>query len=225
MTMNKYIGNRYVPLIYGDWDKSVSYESLTIVTYQGNSYTSRKDVPSNTEITNTEFWVKTGNYNAQLESAINDINNFKESVNNSISQIDTKIENGINEKMIIKTISIGNIVTGQTNTNAVCTSVNNLGGLNIITCPKTDALKNVIYVNWQEVGKYIIEISGNFTKGSESSALNIDGNTIISESGGGTYKKYFDITSLSSTPKATIKVNVSDLYSQSFIIEVKKIKE
>lgn len=225
MAMNKYIGNRYVPIIYGEWDKTIKYESLTIVTYQGDSYTSRKDVPSNTEITNSEYWIKTGNYNAQLESAINDINNFKESVNSSISEIDSKIENGINEVMLTKTISIGKIVTGQTDSGSICTSVNNLCGLNIITCPKTDALKNVIYVNWQEVGKYIIEISGNFTKGSESSALNIDGNTIISESGDGTYKRYFDITSLSSTPKATITVNVSNLYSQPFIIEVKKIKE
>jgi len=73
MGHRQYIGARYVP-IFGRkgeesilWDNSAPYEPLTIVLYQGNSYTSRQYVPAGIEITNNNFWAETGNYNAQLE--------------------------------------------------------------------------------------------------------------------------------------------------------------
>lgn len=69
----QYIGARYVP-IFGrkgeesiEWDNTGEYEPLTIVLYQGNSYTSRQFVPVGVEITNQDFWAITGNYNAQVE--------------------------------------------------------------------------------------------------------------------------------------------------------------
>lgn len=69
----QYIGARYVP-IFGrkdeqsiEWDNTKPYEPLTIVLYQGNSFTSRQYVPVGVEITNNEFWAITGNYNAQVE--------------------------------------------------------------------------------------------------------------------------------------------------------------
>lgn len=72
--IKQYIGARYVP-IFGrknentiEWDNSKPYEPLSVVTYQGNSYTSKQYVPSNVEITNATYWAETGNYNAQIES-------------------------------------------------------------------------------------------------------------------------------------------------------------
>lgn len=69
----QYIGARYVP-IFGrkdedtiEWDNEGAYEPLTIVLYQGNSYTSRQYVPVGVEITNQAFWALTGNFNAQVE--------------------------------------------------------------------------------------------------------------------------------------------------------------
>lgn len=50
-----------------DWDKTKTYEPLTIVYYQGNSYTSRQSVPAGVGITDTTYWALTGNYNAQIE--------------------------------------------------------------------------------------------------------------------------------------------------------------
>lgn len=50
-----------------DWDKTKTYEPLTIVYYQGNSYTSRQSVPAGVNITDTTYWALTGNYNAQIE--------------------------------------------------------------------------------------------------------------------------------------------------------------
>jgi hypothetical protein len=69
----QYIGSRYVPILgrKGDdsieWDNSGTYEPLTIVLYQGNSYTSRQFVPVGIEITNQDYWANTGNYNPQIE--------------------------------------------------------------------------------------------------------------------------------------------------------------
>lgn len=69
---NTYIGMRYVPEFADpvEWDATMQteYEYLKIVTYQGNSYTSRTWVPKNIPITNTDYWILTGNYNAQVEA-------------------------------------------------------------------------------------------------------------------------------------------------------------
>ena len=73
MAYREYIGSRYVP-IFGrknentvEWDNRAPYEPLTIVMHQGNSYTSRQYVPTGIDISNTDYWIETGNYNAQIE--------------------------------------------------------------------------------------------------------------------------------------------------------------
>lgn len=69
----QYIGARYVPKFFSDehgdptWRDTIPYEALTIVTYLGNSYTSKKPVPIGKQITDTEYWVLTGNYVGQIE--------------------------------------------------------------------------------------------------------------------------------------------------------------
>lgn len=69
MAISQHIGARYVPLFAEpiEWDKTKQYEPLTIVTNNGNSYTSRQFVPTGVEITNTAFWALTGNFDAQVE--------------------------------------------------------------------------------------------------------------------------------------------------------------
>lgn len=69
MATKQYIGARYVPLFADpiDWDNTKTYEPLTIVYHQGNSYTSRQSVPAGVDITDTTYWALTGNYNAQIE--------------------------------------------------------------------------------------------------------------------------------------------------------------
>ena len=69
MSVREYIGARYVPVIAYpiEWDNTKVYEPLTIVSHEGNSYTSRQAVPAGIDITNTTFWALTGNYNAQIE--------------------------------------------------------------------------------------------------------------------------------------------------------------
>lgn len=81
---NVYVGQRYVPKFYDDgteqhgatWDKTKVYEPLTIVLWEGDSYTSRTFVPVGVEITNTLYWLKTGAFNAQLESYKKQLDNY-----------------------------------------------------------------------------------------------------------------------------------------------------
>ena len=104
---NVYVGHRYVPKIMGDWDNTQIYEPLSIVQYQGNSFTSRQFVPSGVEITNEEFWASTGNYNAQIEQYRQDVRNLENDVNNYYNEVitarngevdlNTRIENDIQE--------------------------------------------------------------------------------------------------------------------------------
>ena len=69
MAVTQYIGSRYVPLFADplEWSSAKTYEPLTIVTYGGDSYTSKQFVPTGIDITDERFWAVTGNYNAQIE--------------------------------------------------------------------------------------------------------------------------------------------------------------
>lgn len=68
--VRQYIGARYTPLFANpaEWDNTKTYEPLTIVLHEGNSYTSRQYVPTGIDINNNDYWALTGNYNAQIES-------------------------------------------------------------------------------------------------------------------------------------------------------------
>lgn len=68
--VRQYVGARYIPLFADplEWSNTRGYESLTVVTHEGNSYTSRQSVPPGIDIGNTVYWAETGNYNAQIEA-------------------------------------------------------------------------------------------------------------------------------------------------------------
>ena len=90
MAVRQYIGARYVIKIYensvdpasAEWESSVNYERLTMVSYNYGSYLSKKDVPASVgnPADNPTYWIQTGFYNGQiasLQSQIDDINNNK----------------------------------------------------------------------------------------------------------------------------------------------------
>ena len=79
---SQYIGSRYVPIFADpiEWDKSKAYESLTIVVYNGESYTSRCNVAPGIDITNTTYWAKTGAYNAILEQYRTEVSDLSSQV-------------------------------------------------------------------------------------------------------------------------------------------------
>lgn len=88
MAVRQYIGARYVPKFYenslgtSEWQAGVAYEPLTIVTYNGNSYTSKKTVPANigNPSANTFYWVATGLFNEQLNELQNDVNSIHDEI-------------------------------------------------------------------------------------------------------------------------------------------------
>lgn len=116
----QYVGARYVPKIMGEWNKALQYEALSVVTYMGNSFTSKVPVPANVEITNTDYWVNTGNYNAQVEEYRKETLAAKELANNTNSNLQEFKKN-------------------QTNTN---TELNNKIDL---TTSALNELKNVVF--------------------------------------------------------------------------------
>ena len=86
MSVREFVGARYVPIVVGEWDNTRAYEPLMVVTYQGASYTSRQYVPAGIEITNTDYWVETANYNAQVEQYRKEVL----ACNNQIMSLETK---------------------------------------------------------------------------------------------------------------------------------------
>lgn len=89
MTVTQYIGARYVPLFSDplEWDITKEYEPLTIVYWQGNSYTSRQAVPSQIDINNETYWALTGNYNAQIEQYRREVKAFDDRITTNTNEI------------------------------------------------------------------------------------------------------------------------------------------
>lgn len=116
--VTQYVGARYVPLFANpaQWSSEREYEPLTIVLYQGNSFTSMQYVPIGIDIKNEEFWAQTGNYNAQVEqyrqevreytkkiaaventqtqqgATIETLKSTTENLGNSVNALNTKVE-------------------------------------------------------------------------------------------------------------------------------------
>ena len=93
---NVYVGHRYVPKLMGEWDNSKTYEGLSIVQYQGNSFTSRQNVPIGIDINNEEYWASTGNYNAQVENYRQEVKAVGESftgLETGLTDLETSVNN------------------------------------------------------------------------------------------------------------------------------------
>jgi hypothetical protein len=80
----QYVGARYVPKIMGEWNKALQYEALSVVTYMGNSFTSKVPVPANIDISNETYWVNTAKYNAQVEEYRKETVQLENNLNNEI---------------------------------------------------------------------------------------------------------------------------------------------
>ena len=113
MAVTQYIGARYVPKFFEnsdgteEWRAGVEYEPLTIVTYNSNSYTSKKPVPSNigNPSDNPSYWVSTGVYNAQVEQLRQDVLQYKADAEEAIDETNERIDNLGQRKVIMITDS------------------------------------------------------------------------------------------------------------------------
>lgn len=100
----QYVGARYVPIYKGAWDPQTSYEPLSIVVKDGNSWTSKIFVPAGIELSNEAYWFQSGNVNGQTIELQKQITELEKSVENSIDNINNEIENVNNrlDNLIIK---------------------------------------------------------------------------------------------------------------------------
>lgn len=92
----QYVGARYVPKIMGEWDKNIPYEALSIVTYKGNSFTSKIPVPAKVDIGDETYWISTGNYNVQIEEYRKETLEAKQLANNTNTDLQTFKKNQTN---------------------------------------------------------------------------------------------------------------------------------
>ena len=130
MSVREYIGARYVPLFADpiDWDSTKTYEPLTVVYNQGNSYTSRQYVPAGIDISNDTYWARTGNYNAQIEQYRSEVATFDDRITTNETNI-TDLQNATvgTEKLddnAVTTAKIknANVTTDKLADNAVTTA-------------------------------------------------------------------------------------------------------
>ena len=113
---NVYVGHRYVPKIMGDWDNTQIYEPLSIVQFEGNSFTSRQFVPSGIEITNEVYWVSTGNYNAQIEyyrQEVSNVNNEVVNARNGEANLNSRLDKD-QQEITANLAQIANVVVDDT---------------------------------------------------------------------------------------------------------------
>lgn len=96
MAVTQYIGARYVPLFADpiEWSNQKTYDPLTIVSNQGNSYTSKQFVPTGIDISNEDYWALTGNYNAQIEQYRQEVQAYDARITaleQTVQQLETQI--------------------------------------------------------------------------------------------------------------------------------------
>lgn len=160
MTTQQYIGARYVP-IFGrkneesiEWDNSKSYDPLTIVLHEGNSYTSRQFVPTGIDISNEVYWAETGNFNAQVEQYRQEALNARNTADTAITlankhteyfdnlginsdssalemktHVDSAVENSDNSITYFREMKINSIETAGINYRANAMDIRKLGAI------------------------------------------------------------------------------------------------
>lgn len=80
MALKVYIGARYTPKFEGEWKANKEYAALSVVYSNNKSYVSRKTVPAGTAVTETEFWVESADWNAQVEQYNHNVTQYKAQV-------------------------------------------------------------------------------------------------------------------------------------------------
>lgn len=106
--MRQYIGARYVPKFFDNpdgtntWLEGVAYEPLTIVSYAGNAYTSKKPVPATVGApnVNTEYWVYTGTSSGAIGQLTQEVADLQ----SDVTELDGRIDNVEDDLGVLPTV-------------------------------------------------------------------------------------------------------------------------
>lgn len=84
-----YTGARYITVFADpiEWNSNTTYEYLTVVQHNGDSYVSKQNVPLGIEITNTAYWLHWADYNAQIEQYRKEVAELKASTPKAFSTV------------------------------------------------------------------------------------------------------------------------------------------
>lgn len=157
MAIKKYIGARYAPHFMGAWDKASEYAALSVVYTNNQSYVSRKTVPANTEITETEFWIKSADWNAQVAQYNQNVERYQaniEQYNQNVETYNANVDNFFNatihayntkEEMINDTTIQANYTLITSGANAVGDGGGSLYKVASSTSATAVALKNGLF--------------------------------------------------------------------------------
>ena len=145
---SQYIGSRYVPIFADpiEWDIHRSYESLTIVTHDGESYTSKCNVGAGVDITNTRYWAKTGAYNAQVEQYKNEVRDLSSQVTGFASdnaEFREKIDQFTTDNAEMKNTVAEDKARVDSLAERVATAETEIDGLQATTAQHTTELANL----------------------------------------------------------------------------------
>jgi putative adhesin len=142
------VGSRYVPIFADpiEWDNHRSYESLTIVTHDGESYTSKCNVGPGIDITNTRYWAKTGAYNAQVTQYREEVKDLSSQVNGFASdnaEFREKIDQYDKDNAAMKNTVAANNARVDALAERVATAETEIDGLQATTAQHTTELANL----------------------------------------------------------------------------------
>ena len=145
---SQYVGSRYVPIFADpiEWDNHRSYESLTIVTHDGESYTSKCNVGPGIDITNTRYWAKTGAYNAQVEQYKNEVKDLSSQVSGFASdnaEFREKIDQFTKDNAEMKNTVAEDKARVDALAERVATAETEIDGLQATTAQHTTELANL----------------------------------------------------------------------------------
>ena len=141
MATTQYIGSRYVPIFADpiEWSSATAYEPLTIVTHEGNSYTTKQYTPKGIDISDTRYWALTANYNAQMDAYRNEVKQFDGRIGANATAISTERDraliaeqenatsiNNLKETAVSEIARLNPLIDANTTANA--THTNQLAG-------------------------------------------------------------------------------------------------
>jgi hypothetical protein len=137
---NIYVGKRYIPKQCGDWDntKNTVYESLSVVLYQGASYTSKQDVPKGIDIGNILYWVKSADYNAQVAIYEQNVRDYHQYVIDQIGLVNQSFSDFIETQQA----NYDNFYLHNNNSSSTLDILNNIEEFSIGTLIKTNYFYN-----------------------------------------------------------------------------------
>lgn len=121
--MATYIGKRIVPIHCGKWDMSKAYEMLSIVLEEnsGDSYISRRAVPSGTAITDTYYWMLHSLYSQQIRDMSDQLvaTEARIRADNDITVVEIAQANSETEEAVNQTVAGLRRVVDNTNADLV----------------------------------------------------------------------------------------------------------